>query len=458
MMESIMQEDRPFRVHAVISDGSKSFRSWNEYLETETPIMGSAARLKLKVEFVDDTQHLFGLISDLITRTHPTPMIALSETFATRNEDGKWQPTALAQKLRDLCIRNPTHLCGLIAVLNDQPHRISDIDAVLNANEVAPESLKRKLLQVAIRLWLKSPVSPLSNQAHQDAIRVHSVRSESELKECFKLRHRVYDALGYLEAPVSRAASRIDMDSFDTKAIHFAAVDHRTHEFVGTARLVTTVPQHIGRSIIGDPWRVIRDQAAWAKAIATHALLEEDRVFREKINQPVDLPFPILLNSGFGTKYNAFMDRLPPALGGEVSRVVVSPLHRGLGISALLMRAVISVAFHMKKEFLLLECVPAHASMYEKYGFRLIEGHHFRSQDLDQLAVGMSLSLEDHPFNKAVAFAKSDGRMLGDTGFVCLCRNTECWKQREFQFRHNEGRCPLMATYSAGNSLQSKAG
>jgi predicted GNAT family N-acyltransferase len=442
----------------VISDGARAFRSWKEYFEKESPIMGSAARLKLKVEFVDETRHIFELIRDLVTHTQPTPLIALSEMLANRDEDGKWHPTPLAREVRQLYVQNPAHVCGLIAILDDHPHRISDIDAVLKTDEVAPESLKRKLLQVAIRLWLKSPVSAPSSQANQDAICVYSVQSETELKECFKLRHRVYDALGYLEEPVSRSASRMDIDSFDTKAIHFVAVDHRSQEFVGTARLVTTVPQHIGQIVIGDPWRVIRNHANWTKTIATQALLEEDRVFREKINQSVDLPFPILLNSGFGTKYSAFMDRLPPTFGGEVSRLVVSPLHRGLGISALLMRAVISVAFHLKKQFLLLECVPAHAKMYEKYGFRLIEGHHCRAQDLDQLAVGMSLSLEDHPFNKAVALAKSDARMLGDSGFLCLCRNTECWKRHEFQLRHNESRCPLMAIYRPGNSLQSRAG
>ena len=80
--------------------------------------------------------------------------------------------------------------------------------------------------------------------------------------------------------------------------------------------------------------------------------------------------------------------------------------------------------------------------MYEKYGFRLIEGHHCRAQEQDQVAVGMLLSLDDHPFNKAVALAKSDGQMLGESEFLCLCRNSECWKRREFQFRHNESRCP----------------
>ena len=181
----------------------------------------------------------------------------------------------------------------------------------------------------------------------------------------------MYDALGYLEEPISRSASGIDIDSFDTKAIHFAAVDHRSHAFVGTARLVTTVPQRIGQTIIGDPWRVIQDHAEWVKAIVRQALLKEDRIFHEKIHQSTELPFPILFNSDFGTKYRAFMEEHPPASGGEISRVVVSPLHRGLGVSALLMRAVISAAFHLKKKFLLLECVPAHAENVREIWFSI---------------------------------------------------------------------------------------
>ena len=419
--------------------------------------MGSPACLKLTVQVVSGTDQLFRLINELVGEAQPSRIVLLSEGLAIRNEQGGWEATPLAQQVRELFIRNPTHLCGLIALLNDQPHRITDIDAVLKIDDVTQDSLKRKLLQVATRLWLKSPVGALSTMERRDAIRVHRVQSAAEMKECFRLRHRVYDTLGYLEEPISRSASGIDVDSFDTRSIHFAAVDHRSHEPVGTARLVTTVPQRIGQTIIGDPWRVIQDHAQWVKAIGRQALLKEDRIFHEKIHQSTELPFPILFNSDFGTRYRAFMEQHPPALGGEISRVVVSPLYRGLGVSALLMRAVISAAFHLKKKFLLLECVPTHAKMYAKYGFQLIEGHHCRAQEQDQVAVGMLLSLDDHPFNKAVALAKSDGRMLGESKTLCLCHNSECWKRREFQFRHHEGRCPLIEVHRGGSALQSRA-
>jgi predicted GNAT family N-acyltransferase len=447
-----MAADETFEVQALIVDRSNRFGPFKEYLQREERILGSSARLKLAVQFLEDAESMLGLVNELVGRAQPHRIVLLSEALAFGQKHRGWEATPLARQVRELFIRYPKHLCGLIALLTDQPHRITDIDAVLKIDDVTPELLKQKLLQVATRLWLKSPVDALSSPGHGDAIRVHRVQSASQLKECLRLRHRVYEVLGYLEEPVSRSASEIDMDSFDTKAIHFAALDHRSQEFVGTARLVTTVPQRMGQTVIGDPWRVIRDHAGWAQAIAREALIKEDRVFYEKITQPPELPFPIFFNSDFGTKYRAFMEQYPPALGGEVSRVIVSPLYRGLGISTLLMRAVISAAFHLKKKFLLLECVPAHARMYEKYGFRLIEGHHCRAQDLDQVAVGMLLSLDDHPFNKAIALAKFDGRMLSESGFLCLCRNNDCWKRGEFQFRYNESRCPLVEIH------QSKAG
>ena len=444
-----------FEVRALILDGSKRFGPFIKYLEKEEPIMDSVAKLKLTVQLLDSSESMLQIVTELAGRAQPGRIVVLAEGLAARQEQGGWEATPLTRQIRELFIRNPTHLCGLIGLLNDQSDRISDIDAALEIHDLTPELLKRKLVQVATRLWLKSPVGALSSMGNQDAFRVRCVQSAAELKECFRLRHRVYDALGYLEEPVSQSASAIDMDSFDTKAIHFAAVDHRSEEFVGTARLVTTVPQHMGQTVMGDPWRVVRDHADWTQAIARQALVKEDRIFHEKIHQSTELPFPILFNSGFGTKYGEFMNRYPPALGGEVSRVIVSPLHRGLGISALLMRAVMSAAFHLKKKFLLLECIPAHAKMYEKYGFQLIEGHHCRAQEQDQVAVGMLLSLDDHPFNKAVALAKLDGQMLSESGYLCLCRHSECWK-REFQLRKNENRCPLIEIHR-GSSVQSKA-
>jgi predicted GNAT family N-acyltransferase len=446
-----MLADNNFEIQVLFHGEAEPIRLWKDYLEQEVSILDSAARLRPRVAFAGGDEELLRRINQLATAGEPSRVIVLSKHFAARTERGDWQATPIVRALRDFFTTDPTNLCGLIAILSDQPHRISDIDAILPGNEIEPSGLKRKLVQVATRMWLKTSVSPQSNMRSGDAIRVRCAQSRAELRKCFELRHTVYDLLGYLEEPVSGATSRIDIDCFDNKAIHFAAIDHRSDEVVGTARLVTTLIPFGGQSAIGNPWRVMRAQGDWTKTIAAEALLNDDAVFHRKLNHPVELPFPLLVNSDFGKKYRAFLEEHPPALGGEVSRVVVSPLYRGFGISALLMRAVIGTAFSLKKRFLLLECVPAHIEMYAKYGFRLIEGHHFRAQDLDQLAVGMSMRLDDHPFNKAVALAKSDVRMLGQSGDLCLCRNIECWKRSGFPLQQSESRCPLLAARRGQN-------
>src|SRR5207344_1410279 len=134
------------------------------------------------------------LINELVGGAQPSRIVLLSEGLAIRNEQGGWEATPLARQVRELFICNPTHLCGLIALLNEQPHRITDIDVVLKTDDMTPDSLKRKLLHVATRLWLKSPVGAASILESGDAIRVHRVQSAAEMKECFRLRHRIYDA------------------------------------------------------------------------------------------------------------------------------------------------------------------------------------------------------------------------------------------------------------------------
>jgi len=138
--------------------------------------------------------------------------------------------------------------------------------------------------------------------------------------------------------------------------------------------------------------------------------------------------------------------------GGELSRVVVAPQYRGLGVSRLLVRIAIATAFDLEKSFLLLECVPTHAKMYAHYGFTLLEGHHCRAQELDQVAVGMRLNLQDDPSNQACTLARRDIQMIKEgkfdsnqlfgSKFLCLCHLTTCWRDGIYELRATK-KCPL---------------
>ena len=82
----------------------------------------------------------------------------------------------------------------------------------------------------------------------------------------------------------------------------------------------------------------------------------------------------------------------------ELSRVVVAPEYRGMGVSRLLVNHAISVAKKMRRQYLWIECAPHHIKMYQKYGF--VVKHHQnqifyeRAQRLDTWAVAMYLDLE----------------------------------------------------------------
>jgi hypothetical protein len=163
-------------------------------------------------------------------------------------------------------------------------------------------------------------------------------------------------------------------------------------------------------------------------------------VLHDKLREENPLtPFPIMDNTDFGELWPQFLHHYDYQETAEVSRVIVAPRARGLGVSALLMRASIAAATELRLRHLLLECVPAHVGMYQKYGFDPLPQRHCRARELDQFAVGMRLELDAASIpDEAKARLRKDLRMLriglkskgillGSRG-LCLCRRSECWE------------------------------
>jgi ribosomal protein S18 acetylase RimI-like enzyme len=253
--------------------------------------------------------------------------------------------------------------------------------------------------------------------------------------------------MGYLADDISSDPCEIEMDSFDLNSIHFIAVCHLSKQIVGTTRLVVSQVPRYERTLIGNPRQTLSKLRGWCESIAANCGTD---ALRTRLTSPYFLPLPILQSTDFFKQWKEILDEA--SQGGEISRVVVSPKYRGLGASKLLTRAVIATAYSMGKEFLLLECIPQHAKMYEKYGFTVMGGHHNRVQELDQVAVGMRLQLEERADNRFVQMAKRDIKtiesgtrddsMLSGTKYLCLCGNRSCWSQGAYRFR-NQMACPL---------------
>src|SRR5262249_28676081 len=146
---------------------------------------------------------------------------------------------------------------------------------------------------------------------------------------------------------------------------------------------------------------VIGRQRGWCQALAE---AEPDPLFRRKLSAPCLFPLPILQSTDFRGRWPNAMAEAGD--GGEVSRIVVAPRYRGAGVSRVLVRAAIAVAFDLRKRSLMLECAPAHVAMYEKYGFTPLGGHHVRTTQLDQRAVAMTLPLDDRLDNPVIGQAR----------------------------------------------------
>ncbi|ODS33042.1 MAG: Acetyltransferase (GNAT) family protein [Candidatus Scalindua rubra] len=424
------------------------FEECISHLKSEEPVFDTNELLGFTVRYVSGEKELIKLMEELVNDDQPRRVVLVSDGLLGKKNGNGYLPNQLTAHIRKLFSTTPNHLCGIVALVNGEPHRTSDIDAVVDARNLEPQMLRKFIIQVADGLWLKSPIHNPHVQGRDDAILVQLVRSPEELKECFELRYKVYNALGYLEEAVSSNTSQTEIDSFDSQSIHFSAKDFASNKVVGTMRLVMRMPRFRRNSIVGIPYNLRNTHNKWTYEIANRA----GAIFSKKLSEQYFLPFPILANSDFGEKWPEFLHNYNQKYGGEVSRIVVLPQYRGLGISRLLLRAAFATAVDLRKKYLLLECIPVHAVMYEKYGFKRLEGHHCRAQELDQVAVGMRVSFEDTPYNQAVSLAKRDiemirrGRrdssMLFGSKFLCLCRINQCWRSANYRFQ-GEKICPL---------------
>lgn len=403
-----------------------------------------------QTEWLGSEDDLVRRVQDIVTQPGGRPVIVLSDALVASQGKAMPEPSPLTGKIRQLlltetAVRNGS-VGGLVALLDGGSRRTTDIDRVVDARQIEDSTLRTALQKTAASLWLKTPRRSAPAWRESDAVRVQVVNSRDQLRGCLRLRHQVYDLMGYLEEPQSGDCGGIEMDRFDLTSIHFAAVDKRNAEVIGTLRIVVQdIPHFLADSVIGNPVQVMQQQADWCREINRQLGGPWDR----ELAKTLHLPLPILVNSDFGERWADFLKSHPPKNGGEVSRLVVAPRYQGLSVSRMLMRAGIAVAFDLRRRFLLLECIPTHVVMYKKHKFEPLDGHHCRAQGLDQVAVGMRLDLDDTPFNAAVGLARRDAQMMRhsrsaalDASAICVCGNALCWKDGQFG-SHKTHSCPL---------------
>jgi len=411
----------------------------------------NTSRLLAEIESHLDDRRLFVIVSDQLV---------------TVGSDGQFSPSQVVAEIRKLFLEHTQQFCGLVGLVNGPARRTPDVDRVVDAGSMDGESLRNEITKVADGLRLKAPPGPPRALPRERAIEVKVAQTREELYDCLALRFQVYDRMGYLEDRISQCPSQLEVDRYDVYdrkgAIHFIAKDHDSGEIAGTVRLVLARGLgNIRESVIGShPQQTLLKQSNLireiAKCEADKAAANPREANRAILEQKINAPgyfgsLPILQSADFHEKSRAILKRAEDI--GELSRLVVGPRYRGLGVSKVLVRAVLATAFDLKKDVVLLECVPSHVSMYEDFGFRQIEGSHSRAQELDQEAVAMMLELKT-PLQRFVAVANKDLAMIKegsgppDPGMLfgskhlCLCSNIGCWSNGAYSERTRSG-CPL---------------
>jgi ribosomal protein S18 acetylase RimI-like enzyme len=341
---------------------------------------------------------------------HDRAVVIVSDRLTKIDSSGTVVPSELTDQIRTL-YSDSNYPVGLVA-LHDRSLRVSDIDRVIVIDPADLAPIRAAVIRTANGLRLKSPPSRQGSEQSAGPVSVRVAQSEDEMKSCFQLRHLIYEMLSYLPEEIATHPAKIDLDRHDNQAIHFVATVGNDPEIVGTVRLILPCPPSTpGFTFSRKRPRTLKTHGFWCLAVAAHADAKHEAraCFLRMLNEPVFHPMPILQSADFAPPLPPILTN--PNVGAELSRLVIHPRHRGLGLSRLLVRACIAKALQMQRETIVLECIPLHQAMYESYGFRpLRQVTHCRAQGLDQRAIAMGLRVDED--SKATRTAQDDIELI----------------------------------------------
>jgi|GEM_PF-5670978 len=413
--------------------------SSNDLLST-----GLSEQFRFEFRFVS----LSGLLEEVrefTTQSRSSFLIVVSDALPS---DGV---SVSAETVRDLCGDAPGCHCGIITLIQGRSQRIHNIDRTIDMRVIADSLFLRELSIVADGLRLKAPPARISNAV--DPVVIRLVQTREEMLRYLRLRHLIYNRMHYLPDFISHHPAEMELDCYDlfdessgTGGVHFLALSTVTGDVVGTGRLI--VPREFefseALSVLGSPpERILQRQSELIRDIvAQHDV--EGVLYRAMTRKSFNR-MPVLQSSAIEDK------ALLRGIGlAEISRVIVAPRYRGLGLGRLMIRALVAASINMRKPNVVLECIPAHVPMYRKFGFRVIEGPHGRDESLDQEAVAMILEAPGS-HSRTRGIAENDLRIIrttdsrpqsfADSGYLCLCSSRGCWEEGRYEVRDHQS-CP----------------
>lgn len=385
-IELIFFVSSDFKNELSLNSLSHIVRPFNvDYSEESTEFV---IRLALKCE------DLIQIVKNQLFDERGSSCIVISDQLIDYNEDSQPIPSDTSLSIFE-DIRQSTSLCGFIALTETPTPHVTGIDSNVVMNKEGWDKLRTELEKISTRLWYKKPPNNLyhHNAEHIYSVEISPIADKNTLEKSLELRGRVYSALGYINEK-----SSIEMDAYDLSAIHFVAVDRANQDRIaGTMRLILTGTTAIHTT--PEQYNKINTHKKWCTSIARN---HHDRQWWRTIQRRSPIALPVL---GAFTYFDIpdqameIDETLMPRNICELSRVIVAPEYRGMGISNMLVTEAISVAKKLRRDYLWIECAPHHINMYKKYGFLIKENDgllfYDRAQRLDTWAVAMYLGVSD---------------------------------------------------------------
>jgi GNAT superfamily N-acetyltransferase len=269
--------------------------------------------------------------------------------------------------------------CATIAIMRS-PRRMRDLDRVIDCT-ANPEQILDTLKLVADRLTYTAIPKKRTLTSLPE---VRLIRKQHELLDYFKLRHRIYKIMGYLEREIEVTASQMEINWCDTISLHIGAYERIGEQrdlLVGTARVVVgTVADACNRPAL------LASYDQWVTTLASH----DPVLQRALIKGVLPLQLPIFQSQKLAQIFLHALKR--NEVCGELSRVIVTEEYRGAGLSSRLVEFALAEAAKIGVNRMFLECLDIHESLYGRLGFKRIEGISGAVISVNQTMIAMELS------------------------------------------------------------------
>lgn len=323
-------------------------------LEQEIP------RYKCDLVRCDSQEEALARLRQYATIKERPAVILISDALAESVKDissvESWMPSSWGKEAGDAL-----GIHGVKIAIVDQPRRVTDIDRTLSRAAKAPQLLETLKLAADKIAYMSRP----EKRGETPAIEVRLIRRQHELLDYFRLRHRIYRIMGYLQQEIESAPSQMEMDWCDSIALHCAAYQRLKggrEVLAGTARVVLASS--------ANPQKHADLLGMYKQWVAN--LAAGDPVLDLAVDQTLGLELPIFHSQKLGRVLKQAIET--DEVYGELSRVIVAEDFRGGGLSRKLVEFAMQEASRAGVTHLFLECLDLHEELYRQFGFEKIEG------------------------------------------------------------------------------------